>query len=756
MAHTVEKKKKKFRVTRKMAKYACFIISAAIMSLVLFFMANEVLITVKNNSLTTSQENSEALVHEYALISEYLFDGAQSDLKQFANSLPVRSGKTKKEVSDWLKRNAYTKAEYFDRIGFAFADGICVGDQVDFDASREAFFSEIMSRQISKKIVGPFPIPGENDYVIVLAQAVYDLTGNVKGVMSGTVRLSKLRQLTEKMQIKNEGRFFILGDEGRFVCHNFSDYLGKDYVPANSKYAMYTSAYFAYVRKGCYETIAQNGAHVKVYLEPIEGTEWTCGVVVPENQVLGTYVSLRGIIIRELFVALCVVFVLYLSSTLVMNNTSLWLSNYDPLTELWTRGKFEKEAQLLMDHNKGSQFVVMEIDLPGFKFINQGYGRETANNLLKNAAGEILDFTKFRKALCCRGYADHFYFLGMIKNVGEFMEDFEKMLEHVDENLTVNGSPVHLKYGITFVLPDNNFYSADRNLLELIGEASYAKSQIKNNLLQTYSIYSMQMKTKNEREQLIERQMETALAIGEFFVVYQPKMGLEDDKIKGAEALVRWNSSNSKLGFLSPADFIPVFERNGFIIKLDFAVYEMVFKFIRSQLDEGNPVVPVSVNMSRVHKNPEKFVAEFVERFKKYDIPANLIEIEILERASDDNAFNLVTVTERLHEYGFTVAMDDFGSGQSSLNMLSEVPIDVLKFDQNFLRKQSAKNNHSKMITTLLDLGKQLDKKTLFEGVETQEQRDMLRELKCDQVQGYFYSKPLPEKEFIEFVKEHI
>ena len=290
----------------------------------------------------------------------------------------------------------------------------------------------------------------------------------------------------------------------------------------------------------------------------------------------------------------------------------------------------------------------------------------------------------------------------------------------------------------------------------MIGEASFAKGTIKGDVLQKYAIYSHKMKMNIDKDQRIERYMEKALKQGEFFVMYQPKIALADDKIKGAEALVRWNSSNPKLGFLTPGEFIPVFEKNGFIVQLDFEVYEMVFKFLREQLDLGNPVVPISVNMSRNHTNPDKFVKEFVRRFEKYNLPPNLIEIEILERASEGDVYNLINVTEKLHSYGFCVAMDDFGSGQSSLNMLSEVPIDVIKFDQHFLRKKDAAGGNANMINVLIELGKQLNKKTLFEGVETEEQRNMLRDLECDQVQGYFYSKPLSEKDFVEFVKSHV
>ena len=740
-----------------MAKYMFFFICAGIMTLYLLSIANNALSLVKNSSENVSRESSTALAHEYALISKYIFQSAQSDLKQFSNSYQLRSATNKTEIIKWLKDNSYRKASYFDKLGFAFPDGICITEDSITDTANQRFFDDILTGNNPGAIVGPFPVDDEeHKYIIVVAQPVFDFNGNVKGVMSGSIRLSKMQEVTERLKINTDSRFFMLGDEGNFVCHSDDRYLGRGFIPRNEKYAQYTTAFFHMVRRGVYDTVDISGNRVKVYLEPIEGTSWTCGVVVTENSVMNAYQDLRNIILRQLLMAIVIVVVLYIISSLILNNASLWDSYCDPLTELWTRAKFEKEAQRLLDKNKNVRYIAMEIDIPGFKFINQGYGQAVADDLLKTAATEILSFTQYCEGFCGRGYADHFYFISEIDSVGEFMEELEAFHTRVSKLLNINETPVHLKYGLTFILPDNKFYSAHRSIQTLIGESSYAKAQIKNDLLQFYSIYSLQMQKKIEREQLIERQMEKALASGEFFVVYQPKIDLKTEKIIGAEALVRWNSSNASLGFLSPGEFIPVFERNGFIVKLDFAVYEMVFKFIRKQLDLNNPVVPVSVNMSRNHSNPEKFVAEFVSRFKKYDIPSELIEVEILERSADEDANNLITVTERLHQNGFSVAMDDFGSGQSSLNMLSDVPIDVLKFDQNFLRNEKSKKGNVKMINTLIELGRQLDKKTLFEGVETAEQRDMLRNMNCDSVQGYFYSKPLQEKEFIEFVNDHI
>ena len=209
-----------------------------------------------------------------------------------------------------------------------------------------------------------------------------------------------------------------------------------------------------------------------------------------------------------------------------------------------------------------------------------------------------------------------------------------------------------------------------------------------------------------------------------------------------------------------PNDFIPLFEKNGFIKKIDFYVYEQVFKFIRKQLDEGKPVVPVSVNMSRNHNKPDKFMHEFMKIFSKYDIPPSLVQVEIIERSFMD-VQTLCDITNLLHKEGFSVAMDDFGSGESSLNMLVKIPVDVLKFDQEFLlsfvnEKGSKDKKTAKVLKLLIELSKQLEKLTVFEGVETLEQRDFLKSLECDQVQGYFYSRPLFEEDFVNFLARNI
>ncbi|MCR5401449.1 MAG: EAL domain-containing protein, partial [Treponema sp.] len=203
---------------------------------------------------------------------------------------------------------------------------------------------------------------------------------------------------------------------------------------------------------------------------------------------------------------------------------------------------------------------------------------------------------------------------------------------------------------------------------------------------------------------------------------------------------------------------IPLFEKNGFVKKLDFYVYEEVFKFLHHLKENSLPLVPVSINMSRKHNSPDRFIHDFMEIFHRYDISPSLVQVELLEHSVMEKT-DLLETTELLHKEGFTVAIDDFGTGESSLTMLSKIPVDVLKFDKSFLQESMSGPidiKTQKFIRALIEISKELDKLTVFEGVETEEQKNFLKENNCDLVQGYYYSKPLTQKDFEDFLVTHI
>ncbi|MDX5700297.1 EAL domain-containing protein, partial [Clostridioides difficile] len=288
----------------------------------------------------------------------------------------------------------------------------------------------------------------------------------------------------------------------------------------------------------------------------------------------------------------------------------------------------------------------------------------------------------------------------------------------------------------------------------IMDRANTARKTIKGGHKNSFAFYDKEMHKKILKEKEIENSMVDALNNGEFIVYFQPKYSLSDYQIIGAEALVRWD--NPQKGLIPPIEFIPVFERNGFIVNIDFYVFEEVCKKIREWMDEGQKVVPISVNLSRMHFVNSNFIEEFKLIVDKYKIPTRLIELELTETAVLDNIEGLLDTMNNLKEKGFVISMDDFGTGYSSLNLLKELPVDILKLDRAFFTEKDESNNEKIVISNVIKMAKELKMKVISEGVETISQVEFLKQIGCDMVQGYLFSKPMPVKEFekIAFKKE--
>ena len=260
------------------------------------------------------------------------------------------------------------------------------------------------------------------------------------------------------------------------------------------------------------------------------------------------------------------------------------------------------------------------------------------------------------------------------------------------------------------------------------------------------------------KDKKIERYIPIAFTHNEFYVVYQPKVDLRSGKIIGAEALVRWDSP--ELGRCMPDEFITLFERNGYINRLDFYVYKKVFEFLNERIQQKKSVVPISVNMSRFHLSDKNFVQKFWELFCNYDIPPELIEVEIIERSVGHGDDRLLQITRELHDKKFRVAIDDFGNGESSLNIISKIPADVLKLDQKFMRSEDGGHetgpDEYKIVAKIVEMAKSLGKETICEGVETEQQINFLRSVDVNYVQGFFYSRPLKENDFVKYLEQHV
>ena len=245
----------------------------------------------------------------------------------------------------------------------------------------------------------------------------------------------------------------------------------------------------------------------------------------------------------------------------------------------------------------------------------------------------------------------------------------------------------------------------------------------------------------------VNENQDKALENEEFLVYYQPKYDPRSQKLSGAEALIRWNSAEK--GMVSPGKFIPLFETNGFITKIDHYMLTHVARDQRAWLDAGKQCVPVSVNVSRAHFIEEDLAEQIRDIVDEAGTPHDLIEIELTESAFFDDKNALITTIKKLKDYGFAVSMDDFGSGYSSLNSLKEMPLDVLKLDAEFFRNDDSDRGRI-VVSEAINLAKKLSMRTVAEGVEEKEQVDFLAEEGCDLIQGFYFAKPMPKKEYEE------
>ncbi|MDX5645224.1 bifunctional diguanylate cyclase/phosphodiesterase, partial [Clostridioides difficile] len=421
----------------------------------------------------------------------------------------------------------------------------------------------------------------------------------------------------------------------------------------------------------------------------------------------------------------------------------------EPLTGADSIDKFKINSNKLFAKNNPEEYALFYIDVDKFKYINDMFGYDMGNDTLIHISNTIASELK-EDEIFARVSADHFVLLIKYKTD----DDIKTRLNNIYNKVQILSNPKINYYKLILDCGIYKISKSDNDINTIMDRANTARKTIKGGHKNSFAFYDKEMHKKILKEKEIENSMVDALNNGEFIVYFQPKYSLSDYQIIGAEALVRWD--NPQKGLIPPIEFIPVFERNGFIVNIDFYVFEEVCKKIREWMDEGQKVVPISVNLSRMHFVNSNFIEEFKLIVDKYKIPTRLIELELTETAVLDNIEGLLDTMNNLKEKGFVISMDDFGTGYSSLNLLKELPVDILKLDRAFFTEKDESNNEKIVISNVIKMAKELKMKVISEGVETISQVEFLKQIGCDMVQGYLFSKPMPVKEFekIAFKKE--
>ncbi|MEG1863366.1 MAG: EAL domain-containing protein, partial [Oscillospiraceae bacterium] len=357
-----------------------------------------------------------------------------------------------------------------------------------------------------------------------------------------------------------------------------------------------------------------------------------------------------------------------------------YLAEYDTLTGIFNKTKLFSQTEKILELNKDTKFMAMRFDINRFGLVNSFYGFEKGDSLLKYLANCFTSYLQ-KYPVCVYGRIEGDVFGVCIPYTGQ--EVIDEIIENSKQ--AVKAFNLDFDMVITFGIYIIEDHSMPAHLI--FDRATLASKECKGNYVNSYAIFNREMQQKIEAEQEITNEMNEALLNGQFVVYYQPKYDLKSGNIAGSEALVRW--LHPIKGLISPADFIPIFEHNGFISKLDAYVWESVCKQQRKWLDDGTSDLPVSVNVSRINLyNPK--ITEIIEGLtKKYKIPLEIFNLEITESVYAESQIALANTIAELHSKGFSVFMDDFGSGYSSLNTLKSLEFDVLKIDMKFLSEES-------------------------------------------------------------------
>lgn len=418
------------------------------------------------------------------------------------------------------------------------------------------------------------------------------------------------------------------------------------------------------------------------------------------------------------------------------------LIQYDRLTGVYSKEFFYQQVKDILLRNPDKHYDILCSDIENFKLINDVFGVPTGDRLLKGVA-EMYKQRVDGRGICGRLTSDKFACL-LERKFDYTDEVFKEASEQVNSVLEVRN--IAMKWGI--------YYIEDRSISveQMCDRALLAARSIKGQYGKYFAPYDDTLRNRLLKEQAITDIMESALAQNQFQIYLQPKYRIGDKKLVGAEALVRW--IHPEWGFQSPGEFIPLFEKNGFITKLDQYVWDKTCAAIKEWEEEGLAPISVSVNVSRADIYNADLADILVRIVQKHNLSPSQLHLEITESAYTENPTQIIDTVGKLRDLGFVIEMDDFGSGYSSLNMLNEMPIDILKLDMKFIQSETAKPQSQGILQFIIALARWMHLSVVAEGVETEEQFNRLKVIGCDYVQGYYFARPMPCNEFKELLSK--
>ena len=643
------------------------------------------------------------------------------------------------------RRNSFTLTGYQDSQGKAiFSDGHVLQDFISVQDVEDIY---ARGHYISGRRKGPF---SGRDILVFAVPMPSKEEGQRNGIVFATQTIEFYAQALAANALHGEGLSFILDRAGdiiiaypRAVYDNLFK-AGEDSHFDHGRSVLRMQQDMSRGESG-WTGYTLRGEHRFASYTPLEYNEWYALSVLPTKSVADraqTLVLLSLILCLSIIVVLGILLVFILRMQSQSSRALYRMGFVDPLTKADNlnafRFKFPRAANAFKE--KKQPYALVMVNINRFKALNDIYGFEQGDQVLKQVASALQGSLK-EGELFCRSSADIFLLLLACPDRSELGRRVEELAGQAGRYCQSDGKcmPLSITCGAYLVDEEVPFYI-------MMDRANLAWASAKEHAGQICAFYDEQYRRQIVTEKQIESTMEQALRDGEFKIYLQPKCDFKTARTHSAEALVRW--MHPKRGMIPPDSFIPVFEKNGFILKLDMFMLEETLRLLKTWKERGTPVVPVGVNFSRLHLQDPRFIEVLAQTADKYGVDHHLLEVELTESVVFGNVDLMKQVVDGLHEKGFSVAMDDFGAGYSSLNVLKNLDFDCVKLDKEFLACGEENPRMRQIISGLVHMLKSLGSGVVAEGVETPEQAEFLSRIGCDLAQGYLFSRPLPPQDF--------
>lgn len=707
---------------------------------------------------SASRENAREYVSELTIQISGTINNDQADKKSMlvgisdALTLLFSDGIQETGTDDYMRSylESANESGQFDEIVF-FRNGelVCQSGDVPADTLSKITYNHPAVQECLQKNTCIAYIEG--DYVLYAAP-VYRY-GEVAGVLVGAVNVQTIRDLVDVQTYRDESNFCLVNREGKLLMasgdgrFNQAKSVLEDGSVDMTQLSRQMEADFASGTSKVVDIVLDDDQAYFLSYAPIEGEDWVMLTLFPVDMFSGIYKSymLRALACTVAAAAVFVILLMLLRS--VYRRTKKKLEEVaftDDLTKGPNVADFRMRYEALQKRGNPLLYSIVLLDVKDFKLVNEWGGFAMGDRMLRQVYRAIEDeLNEEENEFASRAEMDHFFVCMRTTTQSGLQERIDRIAQTLEANKPRRFQGFSVEFGQGACVVDD----AATDVSVLQERARIAKQSGDNEPVNCCIMFTREMQKKLSANRRLDHMAEESMANHDFVVYYQPKVSMSGKCVKGAEALVRWN--HPERGIISPAEFIPVLEDSGRIQALDRYVFEDVCFWLSRRQEAGKTMFPVSVNLSRTHFWNDDFLQPFVDIANKYQINRDYVEFEITETVLMEEAKH-VKIKEgiaQMHEQGFRCSVDDFGVGYSSLSLVHKMDVDTLKFDRSFftnLQDEKAR----KIVRCLMNMANELQMDMVIEGIETQEQIDFLINEQCDVIQGYYYSRPLPEKDF--------